>query len=398
MKKILLTILIVFMSFISVNVAYADMSAPEMREFEVVVTNSNGIDYTDYKGDVAGHLNIGDKVFVIYEYDGKYTLGVKTTKYGFETNDTIGYVTSLNGFKLVETEVDPELNVEDKKITKYDEPKKALVYATDGVDVYKGPSDAYEKVGHIKKDTALTYKYAIDGFGLTHIYVTYGDIKGWIEILKGKVLIENDTQYIFRNDVDTKCGIIPKNSITTPKYKTDMWKHETLFEYNDCKVLLNSFRDDQIIDIYPISKKVTKEVTLYKEADSSSEVVGTIPVDSEITLLAGGDFMAGTENIRYIKYGEIVGWSTDSDDSFENIVTPTEEPKEPVVEDTIKIEDIEIPAKEVNNPPQKKSIGLNIFVILCACGVGLLVITGIVVIILVNKLGKKNVNAKEEKK
>lgn len=397
MKKILLAILIVFVSFISINSVYADMSAPEMREFEVIVTNSDGVDYYDYKGNVSGHLNKGEKVFVIYEYDGKYTLGIKTNKYGFESNESIGSVNSLKDFALVETEVDPELKPDDGKITKYNEPQKAIVYASEGVDIFKGPSDVYEKIGHINKDTQLTYQYAIRDIDITYIYVTYGDVKGWVNILKGKVLIQNDTQYVFRNDVDTKCGIIPKNSVTTPTYRTDAWKHETLFEYNNCKVLIRSFRDSEILDIYAYQQIVNKDITLYKDANSSSEVIGTIPSGSEVTVLAGGDFMAETENVRYIKYNDLVGWSLDSDDTFDSTSNGNpEENKEPIIDDTIKIEDIEIPENNVEKPKQRLGLGLNLFIILCACGVGLLVITAVVVIILVNKLGKKNVN--EDKK
>ena len=106
LKKIFI-LLIVFISFIAINSVKADMSAPELRPYEVVVTNPSGIDYYNYKGEVAGHLNKDDKVYVIYEYDGKYTLGVKTTKYGFETQDSIGTVSTLDGFSLVDAEVDP---------------------------------------------------------------------------------------------------------------------------------------------------------------------------------------------------------------------------------------------------------------------------------------------------
>ena len=394
MLKRIILFLILFASVIAIEVVYADMSAPELRPYEVVVTDTNGLDYYNYKGEVAGHLNKGDTVLVIYEYDGKYTLGKKVTKYGFETNESIGSVNTLDGFSLVENEVDPTKYLEDSSITKLEEPKKALVYSSEGIDVYKGPSETYEKVGHINKDTVLTYKYLTDSY----IYVINGDVKGWIKVLKGKVLLENNTQYIFRTDVDTKCGIIPKNSITTPTFKTDMWEHKTLFEYNNCTVLLNSFRDKDVLDIYPIQNTVTKEITLYKYADSTTDIVGTVPADTEVTVLAGGDFMSGTEGVRYIKYNDLVGWSLDDDSVFE--WKNTNEEKEPeTVEDTIKIEDIELPGVNNNGGSvvmPRSNMGLIIFILLCVLGTTILVATAIVIIVLVNRTKKKEVT-KEQK-
>ena len=398
LKKIFI-LLIIFISFIAINTVKADMSAPELRPYEVVVTNPSGIDYYNYKGEVAGHLNKDDKVYVIYEYDGKYTLGVKTTKYGFESQESIGTVSSLDGFSLIDAEVDPTTLGDDNRIIKTEDARKALVYTSDGVDVLRGPSETYEKVGHLKKDTTLAYKYRTDSY----IYIEYDNIKGWINILKGKVLIENDVQYIFREDYDTKCGIIPKNSITTPIYKTDQWEHKALFTINNCSVLLDTFRDDTIIDIYPVQQRVKKDVTLYKYADSNSEVVTTIPNGTEITLLAGGDFMAGTESVRYIKYNDVTGWALDDDSAFEWI--NTNEEKEPEkIEDTIKIEDIELPKKpEVEEPMAvempRSNFSLVVFIILCAFGASVLVATAIVVIILINKSSKsKKEEPKETKK
>ena len=394
MKKII-AILVVFISFITINVVHADMSAPEMRAFEVEVTAESGVDYYKWDGSVAGHLNKGDKVYVIYEYNGTYTLGVDTVKYGMTTKESIGDVNSLEGFAITEEEVKPD--VEDDRIVKYDNAKKALVYATDGVDIYKGPSDAYKKVGHIKKGTELTYKYAIQDIDITYIYVDYEGTKGWVEILNGKVLIQNETQYIFRIDIDTECGTIPKNSITTPTYRTDKWEHKTQFEYNNCNVLIDSFRDSDILDVYVSTQKVLKDITLYKDADSSSEVVATIPSGTEVTILAGGDFISGTESVRYIKYNDVYGWALDGEDYFEWTGSTSEEEK--VLTDTIKVEEKK-PAEKPEKPSVKKGIDANTLLVLCAFGVGILVITALVIIILINrkKKAKTEVTATEEVK
>lgn len=379
-------LLIVFISAFMVNVSYikADMSAPEIREFEVVVTDENGIDYYKYDGSVAGHLNKGDKVLVIYEYDGKYTLGVKEkTSYGFETNKTLGDVSSLDGLKIVQDIVDPK-EITDDSVIKYDEEQYARVNV-DKVDVYSGPSDAYEKVGTINKGLEFKYKYAIGSYGnITYVYIDSNNVTGWVDILKEKVLIQNNTQYIFKNDVSTKCGTIPKNTITTPLYKTDSWSHKALFKYNDCEVLYNAFRDENVLDIYEYINKVNTDITIYKDLDSL-EVIGTVPAGNNITVLAGGDFMAGTENTRYIKYNDIIGWTNANDEVFE-YVSEVDEKIE--IEDTIKVEE----PKEINqsnNEEKKPTVLVNTLIIACFAAAAILVITGLVIAILINKKKEK---------
>lgn len=395
MKRIIV-LLIVLLSFFTINTVYADMSAPEMRAYEVVVTNPNGVDYYKWDGTVAGHLNKGDKVYVMYEYNGEYTLGVNTNKYGFETKESLGEVKSLDGFELVESEVDPSILSDDKTITTLDGERFAKVLAEDGVDILKGPSNAYEKVGHIKKDTILKYKYVINSFdSTTHIYVDYDGVKGWVEILHGTVLIQNFTQYVFKTDVVTDCGTIPKNTIMTPNYKTDNWTKSTQFEYNGCKFMYNTFRDDRVLDVFESHQKTLSDMNIYKYADESSEVLGSIPANSIITVFAGGDFMAETENVRYIKYNDITGWVLASEDNFEYISEPdTIEPE--TLEDTIVTTPEKEPEGENDIGHISNKIGVNTLILLCGFGVGLLVITALVIIILVNR-SKKTEKTKEEK-
>lgn len=397
LKRILIFLAIVI-SVLWIEVAHADMSAPEIREFEIVVINPEGVDYYDYKGEVKGHLNKDDVVLIEYEYNGTYTIGIKDiNQYGREYTKSLGDIKSLEGFSIVQKEVDPTKVTEG--ITKLESSQKARVYASDGVDIYKGPSNVYEKVGHIKKDVVLTYDYVVSSTagGITHIYIEYNGQKGWVEILGGKVLIQNDAQYIFMKDVSTECGIVPRNSITTPYYKTDTWSHEALFQYNGCEFIHNTFRDDDIYYIVTWDSRVltSKEVTLYEYADKTSKIVGTIPAGSEVVLLASNESFMSEESIRYIKYGDIVGWSIDTEEIFDYQYKPSSEEEEIIIEDTIEVEEPETPV----NPMISKKMSLSIFILLCAFGVGLLVITALVIIILINRSNKlkKEEDNKEEK-
>ena len=91
--------------------------------------------------------------------------------------------------------------------------------------------------------------------------------------------------YIFSTDVTSECGTVPKNSVTTPNYKTDAWSHDTLFEYNGCEFIHDTFRDEEIYSIYAYNQVTAKEVTLYEYADTSSNVVSIIPKGTEVDVL-----------------------------------------------------------------------------------------------------------------
>ena len=391
-KNILIALAIII-SVLWIEVVHADMSGPELREFEVVVINPDGVDYYDYNGTVKGHLNKDDVVLVMYEYNGKYTLGKKETASYGEYSKSIGDVNSLEGFSIVQEEVDPTKLIDDNTITKYDEPQKAKVVNTDGVDVYAGPSSIYKRVGHIDNGTILTYKYSTEG---THIYVEYNGFKGWAEILKGKILVQNDTQYIFSKDVVTECGTVPKNSITTPIFKTDRWTHKAVFEYNNCEFMHNTLKDEEVFGIYPYNRIPKIDVSLYEYADTSSTVLTTIPANTEITTLAASDYFYDENVIIYAEYNGIKGWIIEdiNNISFSVSSDPEEEVK---VEDTIKIEDIELPTKEptggsVEMP--RSTFPLKVFILLCILGVSVLAVTAVVIIILVNRSKKNNIEQK----
>lgn len=395
-KRIILFLAIII-SVLWIEAVHADMSAPEIREFGIVVVNPNGVDYYDYKGNVEGHLNKDEMVIVLYEYDGKYTIGsTEVSSYG--QHEILGYIYNLDDFSIVTEEVDPTKLEDDKTITKYDTPQLARVYSEDGVDMYAGPSSVYKKVGHIKNGTLLTYKYSTQG---THIYVEYDSVKGWIEILKGKVLIQNNTQYIFSKDISTECGTIPRNSITTPTYKTDRWTHKTIFEYNGCEFIYDTFRDDYVYSFYTFSGTTTKEVKLYEYADSTSNVVATIPSGSEIMVLASKDSLGADEYVYYIKYEDKTGWFIGTE-NFYNYNNAVEEEEQPVIDDTIEIEEPkvdEVLPNNNNNSTVIKKIGLVELIILCSMGGILLVITAVVIIILINKTKKnKEIVVEEPKK
>lgn len=376
-------------------IAKADMGAPMLREFEIVVVNPEGIDYdaNDYNEEATGHLNKDDVVVVISEYDNQYDIGLKNSD---GTYSILGQIRSLDGFSIVQEEVDPTETT--KGIKKFDSKKQALVYNEKGVSVYSGPSKVYKYLGSIKKGIKLEYQYAIDGEGgLTYIYVDYKGLKGWVEILNKNVLIENEIQYIFRVDVESECGTIPKNTILTPEYATDKWSKSALFEYNGCKTLLDVFKSDDIFPLYLGKGKSKVDLSMYDDSDKSNLIM-TIPAGSDFTYYTGSDSQMGIVDVHYVEYNGKRGWIFNTYDDFE--IEYGDKVEYAKLDEAKKKEVKKEEPKKEEKKEEKKLFNLNKneFVAVCVAGGVILSLTALAIILLINKKKKTKKNKVEEEK
>jgi len=321
------------------------------------------------------------------EFNNKYDIAIKKAT---GEKVSIGSIKSFDGFSIVQDEVDPTKTTNDNSITKFDTKQKAIVYNEKGVSIYQGPSKIYKVVGSIKKGTKLEYEYAIDGEGgITYIYVEYNGKKGWVEILNKNVLIENKNQYIFRVDVDSECGVIPKNTIITPEYSTDRWSKAALFEYKKCKTLLNTFRSEEVMPLYKATAKSKIDIPVYEDSDKTN-IITTIPANTEFKYYTGTDSQMGTIDTQYVEYDGKRGWSFATYDDLDinygemNNDTGLKDTKEKEAKKEIKKE------TEVNKKNSNKILNLNSkeFIVVCAGGAVVLSLTALVIIVLVNKKKK----------
>ena len=387
-KKLFILLLLCVPCFVK-----ADMGAPMLREFEIVVVNPDGVDYeaNDYNEEATGHLDKDSVVLVTDDFNNQYTIGVKESD---GTTSILGKVNSLDGFSIVQEEVDPSKTDNDSSIKKFDTKQKALVYSEKGVNIYKGPSKIYKYVGTIKKGVKLDYQYAIDGEGgITYIYVDYKGQKGWVEILNKNVLIENEVQFIFRVDVDSECGIIPKNTIVKPEYKTDRWSGSALFENKKCKTLLKTFKSEEIMTLYNLKAKSKVEIPIYDDTDKSNLIM-TIPSNADLIYYTGSDSQMGTIDIHYVEYNGKRGWAFVTYDDFE--IEYGDKVEYAKIDLAEKKEVKKEESKKEEKKDDKKLFGLNKneFVLVCVAGGVILSLTGLIIIILINK---KKKNKKVEK-
>ena len=387
-------ILLIFVLFMPI-IAYADMGAPMIKPYEMVVVSGDGIDYYDYQGNVKGHLNKDDKFTVQYEYDGGYDIKIANSETTFELKN-------LTGTMLIQDELKPENFVKDEfsgvSMSKVSSKNKALVYAKDGVDVRKGPSTVYDKVGHLDKDVVIKYTYKLDGGGTTHIYVNSNGVKGWIDILDAKVLLETTDKYIAFKDVNLSCITVPKNTTLTGKYESDPWSHKVLVEYGSCTDLYYYFRGrDGLINMYEANYRSKDSLDIYEYYDNDGKLLGTIPNDTKFKVMASVDNPGDEYQFLYVKYNNKEGWIKTSYTKFEFI--NNEEGNEDTHNDSLPNNDKENEITESNDSNKvQDNTPYDMTLMYVVIGV-VVALMALVTILLVNRKKKSNEEVvKTEKK
>lgn len=216
----------------------ADVGLPDIKPYDVIVTNKDGIKLED---------SYNNKTIVI-PYDTKLTINMEyydsKTKvyYGYVEYNGVSGEIDLNNTKMVSDKI----NLDD--FVKLDAPHK--VYTIDEVEMYKGPSKMYGRVSDekvIPKGSTISYEYCDDIWA----YVEYDGTKGWIVIYpygniyedlktsvvdfapegKNKVLLtENVTKLKVDPTKDEEISVnIPKETILEYEYSYKSLKSEYLY-------------------------------------------------------------------------------------------------------------------------------------------------------------------------
>ena len=406
MKKKLLFMLLTF--FASVGLVKADMGAPEISPYEMIVTAKDGIDYYDFDGKVLGHLNYNDT----FKVDFETKLNDGRTEYMIIVNNDnlkeTPYLFSIAGATLKIDTVDP--NVNNQGISKSE--GTALVYFKDGVDMYKGPSETYAKVddGHIPNGTEVKYTHVVlEGI---YMYVEYQGKKGWIDFSDSKVLLKHENYYAFAEDTNIGCATVPKGTIIKSSYRTDTWSGKTYFKYNNCEGFAKTFKSDTVVSVNTGNYVFfTKEIKMYKDIDGNT-LLETIPADEVVILYARTGYWEPPYS-AYVEYNGKRGWAkievnnsydyvkTEQSVEYTPEITATkievkdpeedEDPKQQVITEEPTAETTQTPS---NQAPAKS----NSFTIVLTCVITAvsLAVIAIVTIVIVNKKKKEKVNVETE--
>lgn len=245
-KKIMITLICVLILPIVVN---ADMGAPEITSYDVLVTNPNGAQAYDYDGKKLDKIfDFNDSLTIIMEIsiDGKVYLGVD---YEESDEDRNSYYINEN-----DVNIDGEVNLD-----KFNKQEGKLYVFDEGAELYKGPSKKYGIIenSEIPIGTTLTYEYSDEMWA----YVKYNGKKGWV-------------------------------------YK---YSFEGFSPYEDLESSVCSFTEANLI-------VMKEDIELYEKPnlDSNKQKV-TIPRNTIIT--ADKTFSRYPKSsFEYIKYGEYEGW------------------------------------------------------------------------------------------
>lgn len=199
MKKFLFTVL--FVCLFNVNVK-ADVVLPKVIVYKAMITNKDGAvcyDENKNKSDVlipykrTFNVEFDSYKGLIYVSDSEYSCYVKT--------DDLGAM-------------DSEFDLKNKNITKINS-VKAVVLASNGLNLRKGPATSYRKIATVPSKTILTIKYQA---GTYWYYVEYDNKTGWVTAMNqyvgyedNKVLVNNKAVNIY-DSKERILGKIPANS------------------------------------------------------------------------------------------------------------------------------------------------------------------------------------------
>ena len=205
MRKIKLLIIIMICLFIT-NVK-ADMGPPSIIEHKVMVTNKNGAQcYED-----------GKKTNVIIPY--KTILKVSreiTGSYIYVNDDSDKYSCDVKYSDV--SAVNQNFNLNNEDVTKIDT-EKAIILATGGLNMRKGPSVTYGKITTIPEKSIVKLTHMAGSYWY---YADYNGKLGWVTGMDGylgfectEILVNYEPVKIYAANMKTVLGTIPANTEIT---------------------------------------------------------------------------------------------------------------------------------------------------------------------------------------
>ncbi len=229
LSRVLVLLICLFVFPILVN---ADIGMPDIKPYDVIVTNKDGIKLEDsYK-----------KKSIVIPYDTKITVNMeyynseKKAYYGYVEYNGVSGDIDLSNVRIASDKV----NLDD--FDKLDTPRK--VYAIDDVELYKGPSKVYGRVDGekvIPKGSTISYEYYDEVWAL----VKYDGIEGWMIIYPYAKAIGSDLK-------TSVVDFAPERNNTI------------LLTENVTKLKVNPYEDEEI------SVNIPKDTVLKYEYSASS--------------------------------------------------------------------------------------------------------------------------------
>ena len=388
MKKLFCLILgLIFMIPIT---AKADMGSPQILTYKATPVSKEGAKYFEsaYNPDkVKGTFAYNEELTAYEEIkrNGKVYVNV------CDKNDKCGFVL-ITDLKLTKGATD---------LSSYKGDYKARVFDKDGVEVYEGPGYIYKKTGtKIPYGTEIVTSSYKNNEG-TWLKVKYNGLEGFIDSDGGAVMVLHEGGELIK---DT-------NEVVTEFYLSNPWEDTFAYKVNGKYVIseevtpwLGKFKNKTEF-------KAIKDINLYKNYGYSDDQVkiGTIKKGTIVKFIYDASYQ-GSEDF-YVEADGKKGWiSFDFEDTknyFENY--DEEAPVESLYPSPVEAKgdittpestgDVVTPEKEDGDVVVPKAEDDDDFfagftkkqiILISAIGAGVIVLTAVITIILVNKKKNKN--------
>ena len=330
-KKIL-ALFILLISIISINTfVLADMDAPMVNPYRATITNVNGAEVRKFEGNKETEIiGYGKEVEVMYEYEEENVLYAAVTLPEDEEKFNI------KDIKLEDIAITKDAYV--AKALKTENPIEFIVLAKDGVDIHKGPAEAYSKTGTIIPygEEIIAYEEETN-YSVPWFFVTYNGVSGWISQLDASLGIKHEEVAMAFGDLylyeinglitEKKLTEIPSGTLFRNYIETDPWSQTNIVYYNGNvgEVYIRSL--SKAYDT-PLNVKVSEnEAKMYLKPDTTSEIlIKSIPVGTvlsaeytdynDIWAYTSYDGVSGFVQIEYMDY------LLDEEEKIENPILP----------------------------------------------------------------------------
>ena len=277
-KKIL-ALFILLISIISINTfVLADMDAPMVNPYRATITNVNGAEVRKFEENKETEIiGYGKEVEVMYEYEEENVLYAAVTLPEDEEKFNI------KDIKLEDIAITKDAYV--AKSLKTENPIEFIVLAKDGVDIHKGPAEAYSKTG-----TTIPYGEEIIAYEEIEnttpwFFVNYNGVSGWICQLDSALVTKSEEIVMVFQDVELydieeeiptePLDIIPAGTLFKNYFISDPWSQDIIVSYEG---KVGSIYDRSLSIAYetPRNFKVVKDFThMHSKPDESSRILST---------------------------------------------------------------------------------------------------------------------------
>lgn len=351
-KKIL-TVFILLLIMISINtLVSADMGIPMISPYKATITNTNGAEVYKYEEDNETRIiEYGTEVEVMYEHEIENTLYAAVN---FIENKILSDTIDI---KLEDLTI-KEDNYISKTLNK-EEPIKFTVFSKNGVDIRKGPAEAYSKTG-----TTIPYGEEIVAYRENEVdspwfFVNYNGVSGWIcqldsaLVTKGEeiIMVFQDVElYDIEEEIPTEpIDTIPAGTLFKNYFISDPWSQNIIVCYEG---RVGSIYERSSSKAYetPSNFKTNKNLThLHLKPDEKSEMLSVnIPAGT----ILSAEYVNAYDIWAYVTYSGVSGYAYIEEMEY---ISEEEAPKNPVLPEIDESKVIDCEGKILNYDNKQNS-------------------------------------------